>query len=85
MKRNVFSIKINGVEVARKNAWNSSLREMPKLISKTIPSGSAREVSKETVRLDPWSFKSGRFVWMGSNGAEYIVEIELIAGESLEN
>lgn len=85
MKRNVFSIKINGVEFARRNAWNSSLREMPKLIGKIIPSGSAREVSKETVRLDLWSFKSGKFVWQGSNGAEYIVEIELIAGESLEN
>ena len=77
MKRPIFHITINGVHVGTKNAWNSACRAMPGFVVQAIPSGSAREVSKTTERLDPWHFKSGVFQWEGSDGAKYEVKIEL--------
>lgn len=78
MKRPKFQISIDGKPVAIKNAWNSSLKAMPQLIRDHIPFGGAREIHKETERLDPWHFKRGRFVWQRDNGVEIVVEIELL-------
>lgn len=78
MKRPKYQISIDGKPVAIKSAWNSSLRAMPGLIRDHIPNGTAREIHKETVPLDPWTTKSGRFTWQRDDGTDMVVTIELL-------
>lgn len=78
MKRPKFQISINGQPVLVKSAWNTARKAMPGLVRDHIAHGSAEMIHKETTRLDPWHFKSGRFTWLDSDGAEILVEIELL-------
>jgi hypothetical protein len=80
MKRPVYEIAVEGMPPARKNAWNSSLRQMEAMIRESLQRGqTATKTTLSVVKRDPWTHESGAFVWSVSDGRTLAANITLVS------
>jgi hypothetical protein len=77
MKRETFEVKVNGVLIASKNAWNSSIKAIESKVNEIAESESTiYDLTDSKSVKDGFYFTSGYRIWTGRNGNVVKFEIQ---------
>ena len=80
-KRKSYTIKLNGVVVDTKHAWNTSKREIPKIISTKLEHGeTARLIESHYKKNDANEHTFGVEKWESNKGVHFEFEIKYERG-----
>lgn len=78
MKRKNYTIKVDGIKIATKHAWNSARNEVVDIIRDLLPQGIYAKLTNPEYRKDDDGFFYGSEIWASDCGRKYHVEIEMV-------